>query len=475
MSKHEAKPLAPFKPLPWQIPPLLDKNKIMLLSGSAGGGKSRLAAEKVFAFASHYPGATCVVSRKKRDDMDRSTVPLIKEVVADVENNPSCYFKAREDRLIVRHTDGPDSEIIFTGMHNESQREGTKSIGKSGAVDMWWMEEATEYDEEDFNVILRAMRGNAADWQQIILTTNPHGRLHWINRRLIIGEEAAFYPSHANMNVYNPPDYENTLASMTGIQKKRLAEGLWVDGEGMVIDTWLDDHSGKSGIVSKGNVTTMAEYIPGYGRVVWYMDDGYAGQRDDKTQFFTERSNPRVFLLVQERRDGIVAVFAEFLEVEVLAGVHIDRVLRESKRNGWPAPDYVVYDGAAPALGGELKRAKLKAKPVRCKIEDGVDELRGWVGPDKNGVRKVIVHPRCQFVRWEMGSYVYDDKGVPMDAFNHTIDALRYGVWYRSHGPSQNVKVMAPGMDGQKRQEIDERVADIMAKVREKYENALIG
>lgn len=469
MASNEVKPLAPFKPMSWQIPPLLDKNKIMLLSGSAGSGKSRLAAEKVFAFASHYPGATCVVSRKKRDDMDQSTIPLVKEVVADAENNPSCYFKAREDRLIVRHENGPDSEIIFTGMHNESQREGTKSIGKSGAVDMWWMEEATEFDEADFNIILRAMRGNATNWQQIILTTNPGGRLHWINRRLIIGEEAAFYPSNGGMNMYNPPGYLDTLNQMTGLQKKRLAEGLWVDGEGVVVDTWLDDHSSKSGLKPKGNVTPDADYTPNYGKVVWYMDDGYAGHRDEKTGFFTERSHPRVFLLVQERRDGIIAVFAEFLEVQVLANVHIDLVLRESKKAGWPAPDFVVYDGAAPSLGGELKRAKLRVKPVRCKIEDGLDELRSWVGPDRNGVRKLIVHPRCKFMRWEMGSYVYDDKGNPIDAFDHTIDAARYGCWFRSHGPSQNVRAMAPGVD---RAAIDEKVAEVMARVREKYENA---
>lgn len=464
--------LAPFTPLTWQIPPLLDKNKVMLLSGSAGGGKSHLAAEKIFAFVSHYPGATAVVSRKKRDDMNKSTVPLVRDIVADVGNNPNCYFKSREDRLIVKHEGKPDSEIIFVGMHNESQREGTKSIGQSGAVDIWWMEEATEFDEADFNVILRAMRGHASGWQQIILSTNPGSKLHWINRRLIIGEEAAYYPSHATMNPHNPPDYAtDTLNRMTGLDRQRLVLGKWTDGEGTVVDTWLDDHSGKTDLVPVGNVTPDADYIPGYGRVVWYMDDGYSGIKDKKTGFFTERSNPRTFLLAQERRDGIVTIFAEFLEVQVLANVHIDRVIKEVEKQGWPLPDYAVYDGAAPSLGGFLKKAKLKAKPVRCKIEAGLDELREWVGPDKNKVRKLLVHPRCQQLRWEMGSYVFNDKGVPIDAFNHTIDALRYGIWYRSHGPSQNVKARAHGVD---REKIDERVAEIMATVREKYENASI-
>ena len=258
------KPLAPFSPLPWQSLPLLDKNKIMLLSGSAGGGKSFLAAEKCFAFASHYPGVTVVISRKKRDDMDQSTVPLVKDTVAAVDDNSNCYYKAREDRLIVRHENGEDSEILFRGMHNKSQREGTKSIGKRGSVDMWWMEEATEFDEDDFNIILRAMRGNKAGWNQIIMTTNPGSKLHWINRRMIIGEESAYYPSHATMNPYNDPEYVTvTLPSMTGVMGKRLYEGKWTDGIGTVINVWKDDHSSLTGIEPEGNVTPAADNIPG--------------------------------------------------------------------------------------------------------------------------------------------------------------------------------------------------------------------
>jgi phage terminase large subunit len=336
---------------------------------------------------------------------------------------------------------------------------------------MWWMEEATEFDEDDFNIILRAMRGNKAGWNQIIMTTNPGSKLHWINRRMIIGEESAYYPSHAHMNPYNDPEYVTiTLPSMTGVIGKRLYKGLWTDGIGTVIDPWVDDHSGLTGIEPIGNVTPSADYIPGYGRVVWYVDDGYGGQRDKKTKLFTEKSNPRTFLLVQERKDGTIAIFAEHLEVQVLADTHIEMVEKLSKQNGWPAPQEVIYDGAAPALGGEFKRAKYRAKPVRCKIDDGLDELRSWVGPDRNGVRRLIVHPRCQYVRWEMGAYIYDENGNPIDAFNHTIDGLRYGVWRKSHGPSQQTQSMAHGVD---REKIDEKVAEIYARVREKYENAI--
>jgi len=464
---EEVKPIAFFEPTEWQIPALNDKNDIMLLSGSAGGGKSRLAAEKIHAFLLHYPGASAVVCRKKREDMNKSTVPLMLETVIDIKHEPRCQYKARLDRVIYDHGDKPDSELIFTGIHNKVQREGLKSIGKDGGIDIFWMEEATEFDEDDFNVVGSRVRGDAAGWNQIILTTNPGPRLHWINRRLIISEEAAYYPSHALDNPYVPLTYQDRLASLTGVQGQRLREGVWTDGEGVVVDTWLDDHSGKTSRKTSGNVTLDAEYIPGYGPIMWYVDDGYAGEFDSKTGWFTERSNPRTFLIAQERRNGTIAILGEHLEVQMLPDAHIQKVLMMCSKYGWPNPKKVIYDGAAPSLGGEIKRAGLKTKPVRCKIEDGLDELRAWIGKDKNGIRRIIVHPRCKFLRWEMGSYTYNDDGIPIDAFNHTIDGLRYGVWYKSHGPSQRTHSMAIGVD---REAIDNKVAEVMMKVRERYE-----
>lgn len=462
----KTKPLATFKPEPWQIQALNDTSPVLLLGGSAGGGKSRCAAEKVHAFCLTYPDATAVILRKKRDDMDASVINFMKETVIDLDNEPRCTFKAREDRIVYHHPNDKKSEIIFMGLHGQSQREALKSIGMKGAVDMIWMEEATEFDESDFNYVRSRMRGTAAGWYQIILTTNPGGRLHWINRRLILGEEATYIPSRARDNPYNPSTYQNDLESMTGVDKLRLAYGQWVDGIGMVIDTWLDDHSARADS-HVGNVTYDADYVRGDGPIVWFADDGYSGEKDDKTGFFTAKSNPRVFLICQKRRDGTLAVLDESLEVMMLESVHIDKVLKRTRSINLPDPVWVVYDGAAPHLGAEIKKAGLKPKGVRTKIKDGNDELRAWVGMDRNKRRRVIVHPRCKYLRWEMGSYVNDDSGNPIDAHNHTIDALTYGVWHLAHGSAQEVEVLAPGITRDEMDQMRIRIAEEIAKVRE--------
>ena len=72
---------APFKPLPWQIEPWRDKSLAVLCTGSAGGGKSRLCAEKVHGFMKKYPGATGLMLRKAREYASKSIVPFMQHTV----------------------------------------------------------------------------------------------------------------------------------------------------------------------------------------------------------------------------------------------------------------------------------------------------------------------------------------------------------------------------------------------------------
>ena len=461
-SKSVAKPLSEFDPFPWQVKPWRDTNQVMLLTGSAGGGKSRLAGEKVHGALLHYPNATGVVSRKAEDDMKQSTIPLMLETVINIQKEQRCDYNARQNR--VTYSNG--SELIFTGIWDERSREGLRSIGQRGAVDIWWMEEGIEFEEDDYNAINARMRGVAAPWTQIIVSTNPGPKMHWSNRVLRLGNDprVSVYYSSAKDNPRNPPSYFSALDRMTGLDRARLKDGLWIDGVGAVIDTWQDDPDAPN-----STVTERADYFRDDGDMFWYMDDGYAGEQDEKTGWFTARSNPRVFLIGQRGSNDIIKIIAESYQIQELAANHIKEVLEFHAERGWPKPAYAVYDGAAPSLGGELERAGVHSIPIRVKIEEGIKELRSWVGVDQNDLRRLIVNPRCSMLRFEMGSYAYDKHGRPIDAYNHGVDALRYGVWYEAYSRKGGASVMAPGIDGAA---IDKKIARIMARLEEKFKNA---
>lgn len=80
---QQLKVVAPYIPLDWQLPALKSKDRVCLLTGSAGGGKSRTAAEKVHAFCLKYPGATVIALRKAREYASKSVVYAIARAIGD--------------------------------------------------------------------------------------------------------------------------------------------------------------------------------------------------------------------------------------------------------------------------------------------------------------------------------------------------------------------------------------------------------
>jgi hypothetical protein len=188
---------------------------------------------------------------------------------------------------------------------------------------------------------------------------------------------------------------------------------------GLVYDVWSDGPA-------DGNVTEAAAYQPGGGDLFWAIDDGYEGVLDRSTGQYTEKSAPRVFLLVQQRPTGQLCVFAEHYAVKTLQEAHIGLV----RALGYPDPEYAVVDSAAAELRGRLLDGGVGTFGKPGSIEESIKTTRRMLAPDANGVRRVLVHPSCTHLRAELASYRRDDSGKPIDAQNHGPDALRYLCWH---------------------------------------------
>jgi phage terminase large subunit len=436
-------PIQFFEPLDWQIPVLQDTtSKVLLLTGSAGGGKSRVCYEKLHAYALEYPGATIVAARKRREDAQKSVVLALDNTV--IGKDPRVRHVKKEFSFIYEN----GSRIVYVGMKGEAERKAIRSIGQEGAIDMALMEEATEFEEEDFDEMNYRMRGTKGGWSQLMLATNPDAPLHWINVRLIIGGEARVIYSHARDNPHNPEDYQDTLDKGRGITRLRLRDGLWVSGTGQVIDTWLDDWNDYESTYKEGNVRPDAEYVENGGPIVLYADDGYSGSFDNKTRTFTKKSNPRVFLLAQNRGTGQIAVFYESYRVKTKVEVQLEALKDHCHSMGWPFPYTADYDKSAAHLEGEFQDYGFRfLRKSPANRDESIKQLREACDKDRNGWRQVIVHPRCQLLRLEMSSWSYDLEGRPEAWGDHGPDALRYGVWNFIRGPGKPVDIATPLTD----------------------------
>lgn len=420
--------IAPYQPLQWQIVPWKDKSPVVLLAGPAGTGKSRLAAEKLHGYLLHYPNATGVALRKTRQSMVNSTILFLERTV--IGRDP----RIRHLRGSHRFEYWNNSILAYGGMADEEQREQIRSIGQNGNVDIAWMEEAKGFVEDDFNEILARMRGQAADWLQIILSTNPGPPSHWINQRLILGGEAAVYDkARPEDNSYNPLSYIETLKKLTGILGQRLRDGLWVQAEGLVysefdLDNLTDEEPDPNLPIELG------------------ADDGYV--------------DPRAILFIQRQASQIL-VFDEIYDTRKLAEQSVRSVLsyclqrstiddpenwREMsltdcaqylRANDVPLPEIAMISPEAKELQERFRLADIPARKANNDILQGVQTVRELIS-DGNGYRMLKVNRRCKnLIREITEGYVYPegsrrDNEKPQDGNDHAAEALRYWAHSRA-------------------------------------------
>lgn len=197
---------------------------------------------------------------------------------------------------------------------------------------------------------------------------------------------------------------------------------------GVVYDVWLDGWPERK----DGNVTDAAEFLPDSGPVYWGVDDGYsAGSRyesgiDPTTRTYTPDSHPRVVGFYQMRPNGQLVRFDEIYKVKTLEEAHVKLALER----GYPTPAYAAVDSSAAQLRGRLGGMGIYTRKATHRVDEGIKELRRWIAPDENGVRKLIVHPRCKHFRQEMVSYRYENETQkPAKEFDHGPDEARYLVW----------------------------------------------
>lgn len=405
-----------YRAIAWHERAWHDQSFIKLYTGSAGGGKSRLGLEEANDFMFSYSGAMGLMVRKTRESMNSSTVLFFTRKIA------SRYKEIRHYPSYHRFEYPNGSILAYGGMKDEEQREQIRSIGQDGALDIIVAEEANKLTFEDHQEFIPRLRGKAAPYTQIIYMTNPDAPGHWINKELILGGKAKVFYSSARDNPFNPPEYLEKLDLLQGVQRARLAEGKWVQAEGVIYDNFDLDL----------NVTADADYNPDLD-VQWGVDDGYAEGRGPGTESY----HPRVILLTQQTSEGGINVFAEYYKTQEADYV---ASIKNALEYRYPKPSLAYIDSSAAMFKANLWNLGITTFGATHTVIEGIRNVRRLI-QDASGKVLLRIHPRCKNLIQELQSYEYDENGQitagdrkPAKLNDHGPDALRYRCWPLRYG-----------------------------------------
>lgn len=169
--------------------PLIDnQSRFLPLYGGAGSGKSVFAAFKIVKRTLSERGHKFLCLRKIATTVKDSVFAEIQQAIADHE---------AENEFVVNKTDHSflhtptKNWILCKGLDDPSK---VKSI--KGITGMW-LEEATEFEEDDLDQLDMRIRGEKDNYVQYILTFNPVDELHWLKKRFFDKKDPAATTCHS--------------------------------------------------------------------------------------------------------------------------------------------------------------------------------------------------------------------------------------------------------------------------------------
>ena len=158
------------------IPLYEDRSRFLVLPGGAGSGKSIFCADKVVHRVLCEEEHKMLCLRKVGDTVEES---IFAEIAAAIEfRGVTDEFKVNKTKHSFTHLP-TGNQILCKGLDDVAKMKSVKGI--SGM----WLEEATEFDENDLDQLNLRIRGKKKNYVQYLLSFNPIDEQHWLKRRFI--------------------------------------------------------------------------------------------------------------------------------------------------------------------------------------------------------------------------------------------------------------------------------------------------
>lgn len=402
----------------------------LILAGPAGTGKSRGILEYLNYCATEYPGARILMVRKTRRSLTESGMVTLEQKV--LHPAQGVRFKSS-----VQQYQYPNNSIIAVGGLDRPEKI------LSSEWDIIYPQEATELDENDWEMCGMRLRNGKTPVQQLIGDCNPGPPAHWIRQRAQAGNLLLLDTRHEDNpmlfrhGVMTPEGvrYLERLDTLTGVRHARYRLGLWVSAEGMVYeDSW-------NPAVNIVKPFPIPKEWPRY----LVVDFGY--------------THPFVCLWAAQDPDGRLYIYRQIYKTKTLVEDHakeIKRVSRWAEKDGDPLPRVIICDHDAEDRATLERHLGLMTTPAHKSVSDGIQAVASRFRKAGDGkprlmiMRDSLVHrdqdlaagkqPTC--LEEEPESYVWDTRqGMkrgeqPVKESDHALDCTRYLVAFHDLAPS---------------------------------------
>ena len=388
------------------------RGRYRVVKGSRASKKSKTTALWYIYNLMKYPEANLLVVRKTFRTLKDSCFTDLKWAVHrwGVDHLWNFTLSPLEATYIPT-----GQKIYFRGL--DDPLKVTSIAVDKGCLCWMWLEEAYEImSESDFDMLDESIRGSTPEglFKQITITLNPWNEHHWMKKRFFDSCDPDILALTTNylcnewldksdlavferMKVNNPRRYQ-----VAGLGNWGIVEGLiyenWKE-EAYTLITRKEAQEGRKGVI-RDNLKTVCG-----------LDFGYT-------------NDPTAFVIgVLDKDNSKLYIYDEFYE----KGLSNKAIAERIKELGY-RKERITADSAEPKSIDELKAYGLNVKGA-VKGKDSIVHGIQWIQD-----LEIIIHPRCVNFLTEISNYTWDTDrfgkklNVPIDDFNHLMDALRYAV-----------------------------------------------
>lgn len=220
------------------------------LRGSAGSGKSvNIAQDYVIKLSDpKYKGANLLCVRKVNETNRNSTYAELTGAINRIYGERAEEFWEMRQSPLSLKSRVTGNEVIFRGVNDARDREKLKSINFANGKLVWiWVEEATELQESDIDILDDRLRGiltNPNLYYQITFSFNPVSATHWIKRKYFDIENPDVLTHHSTylQNRFIDTAYHRRMM----LRKEQDPEGYeiyglgnWGETGGLILKNYL--------------------------------------------------------------------------------------------------------------------------------------------------------------------------------------------------------------------------------------------